>query len=158
MAGLNKITIIGNLGRDPEVRYTPDGLAVTSFSVAVTERYKGEDNTMWFRVSAFGKLGEICGNYLSKGKQVFIEGKLRTNEWDDRDGNKRFGLDILAREMVMLGSKSDAYSGPDSSDGGYSGGGGGGYNQPRQAPRQEEKKPEPAPSQEPPPDEDDIPF
>ncbi len=156
MAGMSKISIIGNLGRDPEVRYTPDGTAVTSFSVAVNDRYKGEERTMWFRVSAFGKLGEICGNYLSKGKQVYIEGPLRTNDWEDKDGNKRTSLEVTARDMVMLGTKDDGYSGSGSSGGSDSSGGG--YSQPRPAPRQEEKKPEPAPSQEPPPDEDDIPF
>lgn len=152
MAGLNKMTIIGNLGRDPEVRYTPDGLAVTNFTVAVNEKVKGEDKTLWFRVTAFGKLGEICGEYLSKGRQVFIEGRLQTNEWEDRDGNKRFSLEIIARDMLMLGAKGDAYEGA-----GTSSGGGGSYNRPSQP-----SSPAPsggnAPSSSQEPPDDDIPF
>jgi len=152
MAGLNKMTIIGNLGRDPEVRYTPDGLAVTNFSVAVTEKVKGEDKTLWFRVAAFGRLGEVCGEYLSKGKQVYVEGRLQTNEWEDRDGNKRFSLEILANQMQMMGTRADAYDGAGSSSGG-----GGSYNKPSQpsspAPSSGGT---PSSSQEPP--DDDIPF
>ncbi len=152
MAGLNKMTIIGNLGRDPEVRYTPDGLAVTNFSVAVTEKVKGEDKTLWFRVAAFGRLGEVCGEYLSKGKQVYVEGRLQTNEWEDRDGNKRFSLEILANQMLMLGTRADSYDG-----GGSSSGGGGSSNKP---PQPSSPAPSggsaPSSSQEPP--DDDIPF
>lgn len=108
MAGLNKISLIGNLGRDPEVRYTPDGLAVTNFSIAVTEKYKGEERTTWFRVVAFGKLGEIAGEYLSKGKQVYVEGRLQTSEWKDKEGNNRFTLEVVASQMLMLGLKGDS--------------------------------------------------
>ncbi len=114
MAGLNKISLIGYLGRDPEVRYTPDGLAVTSFSIAVSDKYKekGEtkERTTWFRVTAFGKLGEICGEYLAKGKQVYVEGRLQTSEWKDKEGNNRFTLEVVASQMVMLGSKGDSYN------------------------------------------------
>jgi single-strand DNA-binding protein len=151
MAGLNKMTIIGNLGRDPEVRYTPDGLAVTNFSVAVTEKIRGEDKTLWFKIVAFGKLGEICGEYLSKGKQVYVDGRLQTSEWEDRDGNKRFTLEIVASTMQMLGTRADAY------DGGPSSGGGGSYNKPSQpsSPAPSGGN-EPSSSQEPP--DDDIPF
>lgn len=163
MAGLNKMTIIGNLGRDPEVRYTPDGLAVTNFNVAVTEKIKGEDRTLWFRVAAFGRLGEICGEYLVKGKQVYIEGRLQTNEWEDRDGNKRFSLEILANQMLMLGTKADSYdaSGPSGRQQDRS------YDPPSQQTQQAPPQPQPqqpssegnapAPSPESPP-EDDIPF
>lgn len=153
MAGLNKITLIGNLGRDPEVRYTPDGLAVTSFSLAVTEKYKGEERTLWFRVSAFGKLGEICGEYLSKGKQVYVEGRLHTSEWKDREGNTRFGLEVTASQMLMLGLKGDSAAS------------GSAYDEPASSPAKarpsvSEKTagtamPEP---RDPAPQEDDIPF
>lgn len=110
MAGLNKITLIGNLGRDPEMRYTPDGLAVANFSIAVTEKVKGEDHTTWFRISAFGRTGEIAAEYLSKGKQVYIEGRLRTSEWTDREGRNRFSLEVVANQLVLLGSKGDSYN------------------------------------------------
>lgn len=105
--GLCKAIIIGHLGKDPEVRYTPDGLAVASFSVAATEKVKGQDRTEWFRVSAFGKLGEISGQYLSKGRQVYVEGRLRSNEYTDKEGNKRFSLELIANDIQMLGSKGD---------------------------------------------------
>lgn len=108
MAGLNKISLIGNLGRDPEVRYTQDGLAVTNFSMAVSEKFKekgeSKERTLWFKVTAFGKLGEICGQYLTKGKQVYIEGRLQTSEWTDKEGKNRFSLEVVASQMVMLGS------------------------------------------------------
>jgi len=108
MSGLNKISLIGNLGRDPEVRYTQDGLAVTNFSMAVSEKFKekgeSKERTLWFKVTAFGKLGEICGQYLTKGKQVYIEGRLQTSEWTDKEGNNRFSLEVVASQMVMLGS------------------------------------------------------
>ncbi len=111
MAGLNKAILIGNLGRDPEVRYTPDGLAVANFSIATSEKWKDETRTEWHRIVAFGKLGEICGEYLSKGKQVYIEGRIQTREWEDRDGNKRYTTEIVANNMIMLGSKNSADAG-----------------------------------------------
>jgi len=107
MAGLSKVTLIGNLGRDPEMRCTENGIVITNFSIAVTEKIKGEDKTQWFRVAAFNKLGEICGQYLTKGKQVYIEGRLSTSEWVDKDGNKRYSLDVNAQTMQMLGSRGD---------------------------------------------------
>jgi single-strand DNA-binding protein len=112
MAGLCKAVLIGHLGRDPEVRYTPDGLAVANFSVAASEKIKGQDKTEWFRVTAFGKLGEICGQYLSKGKQVYVEGRLQSNEYTDKDGNKRFSMDVIANTIQMLGSKGDTSDAP----------------------------------------------
>ncbi|OQY59204.1 MAG: hypothetical protein B6245_07960 [Desulfobacteraceae bacterium 4572_88] len=129
MAGYCKISLIGNLGGDPEVRYTPDGLAVTNFNLAVTERVKGVDKTQWYRVTAFGKLGEICGEYLSKGKQVYVEGRLQTSEWEDRDGNKRFNLEVIASVMKMLGTKADNYDSP-----GAGAQASGGYNTPAASP------------------------
>lgn len=110
MAGLCKAVLIGHLGRDPEVRYTQDGLAVTNFSMAATEKVKGEDRTQWFRITTFGRLAEVAGEYLSKGKQVYVEGRLQTSEWTDQDGNKRFSLEVIASNFQMLGTKGDSYS------------------------------------------------
>lgn len=110
MAGLNKVILIGNLGRDPEVRYTPSGLAIANFSIATSENWANkngekETRTEWHRIVAFGKLGEICGEYLSRGKQVYIEGRLQTREWEDKEGIKRYTTEIVASQMLMLGAK-----------------------------------------------------
>jgi single-strand DNA-binding protein len=107
--GINKAIIVGNLGNDPEVRYTPAGAAVTTISVATTESWKDkegqkQENTEWHRIVFFSKLAEIAGEYLKKGSQVYIEGKLRTNKWQDNNGNDRYTTEILANEMQMLGS------------------------------------------------------
>jgi len=106
---INKVILIGNLGADPEVRYTQNGTAVTNFRVATTESFKkdGErqEQTEWHRVVAFGRLGEICGEYLSKGSKVYIEGRLQTRKWEDRDGNARYTTEIIAREMKMLSAR-----------------------------------------------------
>lgn len=110
MAGLNKIQIIGNLGNDPEMRFTPQGQAVTSFRVAVNRKWNDRDGgtreeTIWFRVSAWERLAEICNQYLSKGRQVYIEGRMRPPQvFTDRNGEARSSLEIRATEMVMLGS------------------------------------------------------
>jgi single-strand DNA-binding protein len=111
MASVNKVILIGNLGRDPEVRYTPSGTAVANFSLATTENWTNkegqkESRTEWHRVVAWGRLGEICGEYLSKGRQVYIEGRIRTNEWEDQEGNKRQTKEIVALTMQMLGAKT----------------------------------------------------
>lgn len=111
MAGVNKVILIGNLGRDPEVRYTPDGTAVANFSIATSDEWtdKGsgekQERTEWHRIVAFRRLGEICGEYLSKGRQVYIEGKLQTREWQDKEGNKRYTTEIVANQMQMLGPR-----------------------------------------------------
>ena len=112
MAGVNKAILVGRLGKDPEVRYTGSGTAVASFTMATSVNFtnkNGEktDNTEWHRIVAFGKLGEICGEYLAKGKQIYIEGRLQTREWADRDGNKRWTTEIVAQTMQMLGAASD---------------------------------------------------
>ena len=106
--GVNKVILIGNLGGDPEIRYTSSGTAVANFSIATTERWntqggEKEERTEWHRIVAFGRLGEICGEYLSKGKPVYIEGRIQTRTWDDRDGNKRTTTEIVASSMQMLG-------------------------------------------------------
>jgi single-strand DNA-binding protein len=112
MAGVNKAILVGNLGADPEIRYTPSGTAVTNFRIATSETRTNkegvkETTTEWHRIVAFGKLAEICGEYLSKGKQVYIEGRIQTRSWDDRDGNKRQSTEIVAATMQMLGRAGD---------------------------------------------------
>ncbi len=113
MAGsYNKITIIGNLGRDPETRYLPNGDPVTSFSVATSERWRDrngqqQERTTWFRVSAFGKLGETCSQFLHKGSYVFLEGTLSQQEYTDREGVQRTSLEVRAREMKMLDKRGE---------------------------------------------------
>lgn len=109
---LNKVMIIGNLGRDPEVKYLPSGQAVANFSVATNESWSGkegkqEERTEWHRVVAFGKLAEICGEYLSKGKQVYIEGRLQTRSWE-QDGQKRYTTEVVARDLLMLGARGES--------------------------------------------------
>jgi len=105
---MHKITIIGNLGRDPEMRYTPEGQAVVTFSVASSRKYKtaaGEqrEETEWFNVSAWGKLGETCNQYLTKGKQVYVEGRLKTRTYQAQNGETRFSLDVTCQEIQFLG-------------------------------------------------------
>ena len=107
---INKVLIIGNLGADPEVRYTQDGTATASFTVATTERWKGQDGQMkeateWHRVVAWRRLAEICGEYLSKGSKVYVEGKLQTRKWTDQQGVERYTTEIVAREMKILSGK-----------------------------------------------------
>ncbi len=110
MAGINKVLLIGRLGRDPEVRYTPSGVAVANFSIATSEEWtdknsgEKQERTEWHRIVAWRRLGEICGEYLHKGSQVYIEGRLQTKSWEDRDGNKRYTTEVLAQNMQMLGS------------------------------------------------------
>ena len=112
---INKAILVGNLGRDPEVRYTPSGTAVANFTVATTDRWKdkttGEmkEQTEWHRIVAWGRLGEICGEYLSKGRQVYIEGRIQTRSWE-KDGVTRYTTEIVAQEMKMLGSKDSGNS------------------------------------------------
>ena len=134
MAGINKVILVGNLGADPEVRYTAGGTAVARFNVATTERFKGQDGnwqdrTEWHRIVAWAKLAEICGQYLSKGSQVYIEGKIQSSTWE-KDGVKRTSYEIRADTMQMLGPR-----------------------------RSQDREPEP-PFEPPPGDtpEDDIPF
>lgn len=109
---VNKVILVGNLGKDPEVRYTPSGAAIASFSMATSEVYKDKDGnkqekTEWHNVIAWRQLAEICGKFLHKGKQIYIEGKIQTRNYDDKDGNKRYITEIVADQMQMLGSKDD---------------------------------------------------
>jgi single-strand DNA-binding protein len=110
--GLNKVQIIGNLGKEPEMRYTPTGKPVTTFTVAVSRSWNTADGerhseTEWFNVVAFGPLAEICKQYLTKGQQVYIEGRLQTRRWDDKEGVKHTSIEVVANEMMMLGERRD---------------------------------------------------
>ncbi len=110
--GLNKVQIIGHLGRDPEMRYTPSGRPVTTFTVAVSRSWNTVDGerhneTEWFNVVAWGNLAEICKQYLNKGQQVYIEGRLQTRRWDDKEGVKHTSVEVVANEMMMLGDRRD---------------------------------------------------
>jgi single-strand DNA-binding protein len=127
MAGVNKVIIVGNLGNDPEVRYSNNGAAIANISVATSDSWKDkntgerQERTEWHRVTLFNRLGEVAGEYLKKGSKVYIEGKLQTRKWQDPQGNDRYSTDIIADQMQML----------DSRGGGMGGGqGGGGYQQP----------------------------
>src|SRR6056297_2926435 len=109
---VNKAILVGNLGKDPDLRYTPAGTAVATFSMATTERYKDRDGnrqekTEWHNVVAWRQLAEICGKYLHKGKQVYLEGKIQSRKYQDRDGNDRYITEVVADQMQMLGSRGD---------------------------------------------------
>lgn len=111
--GLNKVMIIGNLGRDPEMRYTPSGRPVTTFSVGASRSWNSSDGerhseTEWFNIVAWSNLAEICKQYLTKGQQVYIEGRLQSRRWEDKEGNKHTTIEIVASEMMMLGERRDA--------------------------------------------------
>ncbi|MBY4947041.1 single-stranded DNA-binding protein [Cupriavidus respiraculi] len=113
MAAVNKVILVGNLGADPEVRSLPSGDAVTNIRLATTDRYKDKQSgemkelTEWHRVSFFGKLAEIAGQYLRKGSQVYIEGKIRTRKWQDQSGQDKYSTEVVADSMQMLGGKQD---------------------------------------------------
>ena len=112
--GINKAIIVGTLGQDPEIRYTSNGAAIANLSVATNEEWKDkntgekQERTEWHRVSIFGKLAEICGKYLHKGSQVYLEGRIQTRKWQDKNGADRYTTEIVAHEMQMLGSKGDS--------------------------------------------------
>ena len=126
MASVNKVIIVGNLGRDPETRYMPSGDAVTNITVATTDRYKDKQSgemkeaTEWHRISFFGKLAEIAGQYLKKGSQVYVEGSLRTRKYTDKDGIEKYATEIRGDTMQMLGSRQGMGGGNAGDDGGYS--------------------------------------
>ncbi len=109
MAGsVNKVILIGNLGSDPEVKYTPSGAAVANFNIATNENWtnkdgKKEERTEWHKIVVWSKLAELCGEYLSKGRTVYVEGRLQTREWNDKDGNKRYTTEIVAQNITFLG-------------------------------------------------------
>ena len=156
--GINKVILVGNVGQDPEVRFMPSGGAVTNISVATTDSWtdkqsgQKQDRTEWHRVSMFNKLAEIAGEYLRKGSQVYIEGRLQTRKWQDNNGNDRYTTEVIASDMQMLGSR-----------GGEGGGTANfGNNQQGQAKPQQQARPQqapqPAPMSGPDDFDDDIPF
>lgn len=117
MASLNKVMLIGNLGKDPEVRYTAGGTAVASFSIATTEKFKGksgdwEEKTEWHNITLWARLAEIAGEYLSKGKTVYIEGRLQTRKWQDKEGKDRYTTEIVGEKMQMLSGKGEGGGSP----------------------------------------------
>ncbi len=156
--GINKVILVGNLGNDPEVRYAASGSAIANISVATTDSWKDkntgeqQDRTEWHRVVMFNRLGEMAGEYLKKGSQVYIEGRLQTRKWQDQNGQDKYTTEIVASEMQMLGGRS----------GGSDMGGGGGYQPPQQrsqAPQQGGGGAQPAAQPQPSNDfDDDIPF
>jgi len=139
MASVNKVIIIGNLGRDPEVRYTPSGSAVCNVSVATTRNWKNRDSgekqeeTEWHRVVFYDRLAEIAGEYLKKGRPVYVEGRLKTRKWQDKEGKDTYTTEIIAEQMQLLGSREGMGGAPDDA------GGGGGRSAP--APRAPASKP-----------------
>jgi len=164
--GINKVILVGNLGNDPDVKYTQGGSAITTISVATTEAWKDkqtgqqQERTEWHRVKFFGRLAEIAGEYLKKGRQVYIEGSLRTDKYTGKDGIERYSTDIIANEMQMLGGGGGGGEGG-SRDGGYQRGGGGGSYQRGQREQQapaggQSRQPDPAPDEG--FNDDDIPF
>ena len=162
--GINKVILVGNLGADPELRYTGSGTAVCNIRLATNESYKDSNGDMvekteWHSVVAWARLAEICGEYLKKGSQVYFEGSLQTRQWEDKDGNTRYTTEVKAREMMML------------SDRGSSGGGGGGFDQSRsgndsydqsrgggQRPQQQQRQPQAAGGDYTFEPDDDLPF
>ena len=153
MAGsVNKVILVGRLGKDPELKYTPSGAPVAKFSLATDESFKDktgekQEHTEWHNIVAWNKLAEICGEYLTKGKLVYIEGTIRSRQWQDQSGNKRTSYEIIANQMQMLGSKSES--------------GGGGMSRPapeRQASAPPSPSGEPIAPSEPEISDDDIPF
>jgi single-strand DNA-binding protein len=172
MASVNKVIIVGNLGRDPEIRYMPSGDAIANIAVATSykskDRNTGEQKelTEWHRISFFGRLAEIVGQYLKKGSSVYVEGRLQTRKYTDKDGVEKYATDIIAENMQMLGGRTGMGGDAGGDDGNY--GGGGGYEAPPQrqapAPRPQMAPPAPAPRPAPRPApnfsdmDDDIPF
>lgn len=125
MASVNKVILVGNLGRDPEVRYTPDGAAIANISIATTSKYKNKtgelvEETEWHRVTFFGRLAEIAGEYLKKGRAVYVEGRLKTRKYTDKDGVEKYATDIIATEMQMLGGREGMGAPSGGDDDGFS--------------------------------------
>lgn len=150
--GINKVILVGNLGADPDVKYTASGAAVTNISVATTESWRDkqsgerQEKTEWHRVVFFSRLAEIAGEYLRKGSQVYVEGRLQTRKWQGQDGQDRYTTEIVGNEMQMLGGRNEGS--------GASSGGGGGF---RAKPAQQ-SQPAAAPDSSPEFEDDDIPF
>lgn len=166
---INKAIIVGNLGRDPEMRYTQDGQAVANFTVATSDRWtdrntnERRERTEWHRIVCFRRLAEICGEYLRKGSKVYIEGSLQTRSWEGQDGQTRYTTEIVAREMKMLDSRGGGGGGPDEPGpppdrGGYGRQGGSGQQPAGPQPSRNDRQAPSAPASDPDDFEDDIPF
>src|SRR5881392_865611 len=115
-SGVNKVILVGNLGKDPEVRFTPGGQAVANFTIATNESWtdkqgQKQERTEWHRIVVWGKLAELCGEYLSKGRQCFVEGRLQTREWTDKEGKKNYTTEVVANHVVFLSSRDGATAG-----------------------------------------------
>ena len=174
MASVNKVILVGNLGRDPEIRYLPSGAPGANITIATSSKYKGKDGNMveeteWHRVTFFGKLAEIVGQYLKKGRSVYVEGRIKTRKYTDKDGVEKYATDIIANEMQMLGSREGMGEPSGDYDGGGDSGESGGYSRqaPAARPAQRPAAPPPAarqaPAQSKPSSgfddmDDDIPF
>jgi single-strand DNA-binding protein len=163
MASVNKVILVGNLGRDPEVRYLPNGNAVANVTIATSSKYKNQagemvEETEWHRVTFFGKLAEIVGQYLKKGRSVYVEGRIKTRKYTDKDGVEKYATDIIANEMQMLGGR-EGMGEPSGGDDEASGGGS--YSRPA-APARPTAAARPAPTAKPSSGfddmDDDIPF
>jgi single-strand DNA-binding protein len=146
MASLNKVMLIGNLGRDPEVKYTPSGHAVATFTMATTRKWKSKDgadqeDTQWHNIKVWGRQAEVAQQYLKKGRQIYVEGRLETRTYDDKDGNRKWFTEVVALQFLMLGNRRD-----DAGGGDYGGGGGG------------SSQAQPQPSTPMGGDEEDLPF
>jgi single-strand DNA-binding protein len=151
MASVNKVIIVGNLGKDPEVRYMPSGSAICNVNVATTRQWKNKDSgekmeeTDWHRIVFFDRLAEIAGEYLKKGRSVYVEGRLRTRKWTDKEGKDQYTTEIVATEMQMLGGREGMGGG--NAGGGEEEGGGGGYEsrgEQRAAPQRSAPAPRPS--------------
>ncbi len=152
--GINKVILVGNLGQDPETRYTPSGMAIANITVATSDSWKDkqtgepQERTEWHRVVFFNRLAEIVGEYLRKGSQVYIEGRLQTRKWQDQSGQDRYTTEIVANDMQMLGSRNQGGGAPPPTD----------YNQSRPASKPAAKRDAPPSPAEPDDFDDDIPF
>lgn len=161
MSSVNKVILIGRLGKDPEMRYTNDNVAVANFPLATSEYYKDrngerQEATEWHNIVAWRHLAELSEKYLRKGKQVYIEGRLRTRQWDDKDGNKRYSTEIVADTISMLGRREDEEGGSHQERGGYSNGTS--YNAPNSAQAGNAAQPAGQPAAESVQLDDDLPF
>ena len=148
MASLNRVELIGNLGKDPELKYTPSGQAVATFSLATTRKWKdkegnGQEDTQWHNIKCWGRQAEIAQQYLKKGRQIYVEGRLETRSYDDKDGNRKWFTEVVANNFLMLGSKRDE------------GGGGGDYPDAPPEPSANQSHPQPSTSMA---QDDDLPF
>jgi single-strand DNA-binding protein len=159
--GVNKVILVGNLGADPETRSMPSGMTVTNIRIATSESWKDkssgaqQERTEWHNIALFGRLGEIASEYLRKGSQVFVEGKLRTRKWQDKTGNDRYTTEIIADNMQMLGARAGGAGGGAMGGGGTGGGGGASAAPPRD---DYDQSPPPAGGKEKEDFDDDIPF